>query len=128
MIFLKQLSKVRHVFNPIFIPCFSESMFFRIQVFQSPDFSGSSLFRVQIFQGLGFLGSRFFWVQVQGLGPGFTSSLKYLVYPFNKAAGLKAWNSIKKRLQHRCFPVNTAKFLRTPFLQNTSGSRSQHKS
>ena len=27
----------------------------------------------------------------------------------------------KKRLQHRCFPVNFAKFLKTPFLQNTSG-------
>ena len=25
------------------------------------------------------------------------------------------------RLLHRCFPVNFAKFLRTPFLQNTSG-------
>ena len=29
---------------------------------------------------------------------------------------------IKKRLQHRCFPVDTAKLLRTAFLQNTSGS------
>ena len=28
---------------------------------------------------------------------------------------------LKKRLWHRCFPVNFAKFLRTPFLQNTSG-------
>ena len=28
---------------------------------------------------------------------------------------------LKKRPQHRCFPVNFAKFLRTPFLQNTSG-------
>ena len=27
----------------------------------------------------------------------------------------------KKRLWHRCFLVNFAKFLRTPFLQNTSG-------
>ena len=33
---------------------------------------------------------------------------------FNKAAGL-----IKKRLQHRCFPVSIAKFLRTPILKNT---------
>ena len=36
---------------------------------------------------------------------------------FNKVAGLrpllKNW--------HRCFPVNFAKFLRTPFLQNSSG-------
>ena len=28
---------------------------------------------------------------------------------------------LKKRLCHRCFPVNFAKSLRTPFLQNTSG-------
>ena len=28
---------------------------------------------------------------------------------------------LKKRLWHRCFPVNFAKFLRTRFLQNTSG-------
>ena len=28
---------------------------------------------------------------------------------------------LKKSLWHRCFPKNFAKFLRTPFLQNTSG-------
>ena len=28
---------------------------------------------------------------------------------------------LKKRLWHRCFPVNFMKFLRKPFLQNTSG-------
>ena len=28
---------------------------------------------------------------------------------------------LKKSLWYRCFPVNFAKFLRTPFLQNTSG-------
>ena len=28
---------------------------------------------------------------------------------------------LKKRLWHMCFPVNFAKFLRTPFLKNTSG-------
>ena len=33
----------------------------------------------------------------------------------------KACNFIKKRLWHRCFPGNFAKFSRTPFLQNTSG-------
>ena len=32
---------------------------------------------------------------------------------FNKVAGLRLW--------HMCFPVNFAKFLRTPFLLNTSG-------
>ena len=36
---------------------------------------------------------------------------------FNKAADLKACNSIKKRLQHNCFPVKFAKFLRTPFFK-----------
>ena len=30
-----------------------------------------------------------------------------------------AWNFIKKRLQHRCFPTKFTKSLRTPFLQNT---------
>ena len=29
---------------------------------------------------------------------------------FIKVAGLKACNFIKKRLQHKCFPVNIAKF------------------
>ena len=28
---------------------------------------------------------------------------------------------LKKKLWHRCFPVNFWKFLRTPFIQNTSG-------
>ena len=38
----------------------------------------------------------------------------------NKVAGLRLANLFKKRLWHRCFPVNFAKFLRTTFLQNTS--------
>ena len=29
-------------------------------------------------------------------------------------AGLKGYNFIKEKLQHRCFPVNNAKFFRTP--------------
>ena len=37
---------------------------------------------------------------------------------FNKNADLQSWNFIKKRLQHRCFPVNIAKSLRTPVLKN----------
>ena len=37
---------------------------------------------------------------------------------FNKVAGLRACNFIKKRFQHRCFPVNIAKFLRTPISKN----------
>ena len=35
---------------------------------------------------------------------------------YNKVAPL-----LKKRLWHRCFPVNFVKFLTTPFLQNTFG-------
>ena len=34
---------------------------------------------------------------------------------FNKAAGLRPAFLLKKRLWQRCFPVNFAKFLRTPF-------------
>ena len=34
-----------------------------------------------------------------------------LEYLFNKVAGLKPRNFIKKRLQHRCFPVNIDKCL-----------------
>ena len=40
---------------------------------------------------------------------------------FNKVSGLRAETLLKKRLWHRCFPVNFAKFLRIPFLKNTSG-------
>ena len=40
---------------------------------------------------------------------------------FNKVAGLRPATLLKNRLWHRCFPVNFAKFLRTPFLQNNSG-------
>ena len=37
---------------------------------------------------------------------------------FKKIAGLKACNFIKKRRQHRCFPVNIAKFLRLHISKN----------
>ena len=40
---------------------------------------------------------------------------------FNKVAGLRPATLLKKRLWHRCFPVNFAKFHRTFFLQNRSG-------
>ena len=33
---------------------------------------------------------------------------------FNKAASLRNATLLKKRLQHRCFPVNFAKLLKTP--------------
>ena len=37
---------------------------------------------------------------------------------FNKVAGFQPCNFIKKRFQHRCFLVNTEKFLRTTFRKN----------
>ena len=40
---------------------------------------------------------------------------------FNKVAGLTLSTLLKQRLWHGCFPVNFTKFLRTSFLQNTSG-------
>ena len=36
----------------------------------------------------------------------------------NKNAGLRVCNFIQKKLRHRCFLVNIAKFLRTPILKN----------
>ena len=47
----------------------------------------------------------------------FLKTGKHLVLEslFNKVAGPKACNFTKKRLQHRCFPVNIAKFLRRIF-------------
>ena len=39
---------------------------------------------------------------------------------FNEVARLRPATLLKKRLWHRCFPVDFTKFLRTPFLQNTS--------
>ena len=48
---------------------------------------------------------------------------KGLLINFTKFSGKYLCQSplLKKRLWHRCFPVNFVKFLRTPFLQNTSG-------
>ena len=89
MIFVKHNSlKLDKFFNPIFIPGFSGSRFFRVQVFQGPGFSGSMFFRVRVqgpgpelrvqvrIQGPG-PGSR---VRVQGPGPGFRSSRERLTF------------------------------------------------
>ena len=48
----------------------------------------------------------------------FTGKRLYQRLSFNKFAGQLY---LKKSLWHSCFPENFAKFLRTPFLQNTSG-------
>ena len=37
---------------------------------------------------------------------------------FNKVAALKACNFIKKRLRYSCFSVNTAKFLKSFFIEH----------
>ena len=37
---------------------------------------------------------------------------------FNKVTVLRACDFIKKSLQHRCFPVIIAKFMRTPIPKN----------
>ena len=39
----------------------------------------------------------------------------------SKVTGLRSATLLNKRLWHKCFPVNFAKLLRTPFLQSTSG-------
>ena len=41
-----------------------------------------------------------------------------LEFLFDKFAGLPANNFITKRLQHRFFPVNIAKFLKTSILRD----------
>ena len=40
---------------------------------------------------------------------------------FSKVVSLEAYKFIKKRLQHRYFPVNIANFLRKFYLKNTTG-------
>ena len=46
---------------------------------------------------------------------------KDVLISFAKFTGLGPATLLKKRPWHRCFPANFAKFLRTRFLQNTSG-------
>ena len=48
---------------------------------------------------------------------------------FNKVAGIQSYYFIKKRLQHRCFPVKFAKFLKnTYFEENVRTTLSFHDS
>ena len=51
----------------------------------------------------------------------FTGKLMCQSLFLNKVAGIRPATLIRKRLWHSCFPVNFAKYLRTPFLQNTPG-------
>ena len=50
----------------------------------------------------------------------FTGETPVLESLFKKVTDPQACNFIKKRFQHSYFPVKYAKFLRAPFLQNTS--------
>ena len=50
----------------------------------------------------------------------FNKKIPVLESLFDKATDLKACNFIKKKFQHRCFPVKCAKFVRTPFFYRTS--------
>ena len=50
----------------------------------------------------------------------FTGKHPCQIYLFNKVAGLRP-ATLLKRLGHKCFPTNFAKFLKTAFLQDTSG-------
>ena len=50
----------------------------------------------------------------------FTGKHLYQSFFVKKETG-RLTTLLKKSLWHRCFSVNFAKFLRTPFLQNTSG-------
>ena len=51
----------------------------------------------------------------------FAGKIHELESLFKKASGSQATKFIKKRLQHRYFPVKLARFSRALFLQNTSG-------
>ena len=42
---------------------------------------------------------------------------------FNKVASLKPATLLKKRLRHRCFLVNLARFLRISFSENAPGQQ-----
>ena len=46
---------------------------------------------------------------------------------FNEVAGWGSATLLKKRLRHRCFPVNFAKFLRTPILEYLLASAPKSK-
>ena len=49
-------------------------------------------------------------------GKGALKNFAMLEFHFNKVAGLQSCTFIQKRLQHRCFNVKFAKFLRASFL------------
>ena len=51
----------------------------------------------------------------------FRSSRSQTFFKIGALKNVGTLNELKRNLQRRCFPVNTAKFLRAAFLQNFSG-------
>ena len=75
------------------------------------------------------LSQMFFKICVLKIFPVFTG--KHLCWRLFliKLQAFQTYNFIKMRLQHRCFPVNIAQFLRTAFfLENTSGPERNNRS
>ena len=58
---------------------------------------------------------------VLGNSTKFTGKHLYQSLFFNKVAGLRPATLLKKRLWHRCFPLNFGKFSRAPFYRTHSG-------
>ena len=52
----------------------------------------------------------------------FTGKLLCQILFFNKVEGLRPATLLKKKPRHSCFPVNFAKFSRTPFWTTASGN------
>ena len=99
MVFIKHNSLKSDIyFNPIFVPCFSGSRFFRVQVFQGPGFSG---FRFFVGPGFSGSGSRFFRVRIQDPGPGFRSSLHEKIFLKNSKPQQKhVFRLVHNHVQH----------------------------
>ena len=49
--------------------------------------------------------------------------LNICIRPVKKSCSIETYNFIRNRLQHRCFPVTFAKYLKTPILYNISERR-----
>ena len=88
MVFIKYNCLQPNIFfNRMFIPCFSGSIFFRVPVHSS----GSSFRSGSVFSGWRFM------IQVQGLGPGFISSVLFIhsLFWIDKFTDNKTvWNKI----------------------------------
>ena len=114
-------------FNPIFIPGFSGSRFFRVRV-QGPDPGFWSSRFVKCFNLFRLIVSTEAVARrcsaekvLLEIFAKFTGIQLCQSSFFNKVAGLRPATLLKKRPWRLYFPVNFTKFLRTPFLQNTFG-------